>query len=136
MWRKHLSEGRHQIRGLIREANRALDECERTEGVPFAQLTLAKALEVAAKRAEWVDNGYLDPRGNWVGERKYDTDCELIRALLVVAERVLDKCEEADDLPHEFLILSKLFSVAAIKANNRVTAYDPSLEGGAAEVQP
>jgi hypothetical protein len=48
-----------QIRELIREAEKALDECERSKHVPFASLVLTKALVCAAERARVLESVYL-----------------------------------------------------------------------------
>jgi|GEM_PF-5536836 len=48
-----------QIRELIREAEKALDECEQSKFVPFASIVLTKALQCAAERARCLESVYL-----------------------------------------------------------------------------
>ncbi len=51
------------IREMVQEAEKALEACEASEDVPFASLTLSKALECAAERAEWVAGCYSPTKG-------------------------------------------------------------------------
>ena len=121
-----------RIRGLVAEAEKSLDECERfntQKGVPFAYFTLIKALEMAAEYSQKVDWSYLstiplqpDARG------LREVTCVMTRQVLGETKKILDECEPTSGIPFELMSVTRAFSMLAKMLNNSMEDYTPPLD--------